>query len=220
LTRKAWILGTLALAVGLAALLDVYFVSEVSGATLLWNSDKAVLFLQGGRLGYRASYLQYLVEPLLEWLHYVPLPDEKTDFVFVVEITPAAVHRYEFENTGFSLRGPMGQFIYGGTDRGQVKWTGTRFEPSTAEELQRLGRINFPSNYDNLNGWCGRWDLPDGKTVIELGGKQVTLIRSGLWYKEISVDLSRPGHAPERIWYMNFEPHRVSKGKYYSVFVK
>lgn len=219
--RRRWILGSFALIVGLSATLHLYFISDGVGPVLFWNVDKAYLFIEGGRLGYRVSYLRYLPVLVMEsLLRYVPEPDEKNDYVVVVEITPETLHRFVFENTGFSLigDGPMGQFIYGGSNGGPVKWTGTKFEPTTPEELQKLRRINFPFNYDNLNGWSAR-HLPDGKTVIGIGGKQVTLVRSGLWYKETTIDLLRPGQDPERIWHAE-ETHRVSKEEYYKTFGK
>jgi len=220
--RKTWILGAFVLILGLSATLHLYFISDGTGPLLFWNVDKAYLFIQGGRLGYRVSYLKYPLVVAEQYLGGVPEPDASNDYVVIAEITPVTLHRSVFENTGFSLigSGPMGQFIYGGSDSGPVKWTGNSFEPTTTEELQKLRRINFPFNYDNLNGWSARGHLPDGKTVIELAGKQVTLVRSGLGYKETSIDLVRPGQSPERIWHAEVRAHRVSKAEYYNTFGK
>jgi hypothetical protein len=115
----------------------------------------------------------------------------------------------------------MGPFIYCGSEkRGFVEWTGSKFEPASPEKPYEFMRANLPSNYDNINGWSKRWELPYGKTVLELGGKQVTLIRGGVEDKEIAVDVVLPGRPPVRIWYLNEQTHWISKAEYDAVFRK
>jgi|SRR5271157_5922019 len=219
--RNKWVSGTLVLIVGLAAILHLYFIEEDSGALLLWNKDKAYLIMHVGGLGYRMSYLRYVPELIMERLYYVPPPDAKNEYAVIFEITPETFHRFDFQNEDLRCVDAMGQFIYCGSEkRGFVKWTGSKFEPASPEKPHELMRANLPFNYDNIHGWSKRSDLPDGKTVIELGGKQVTLVRTGVEGKEIAVDLLLPGRSPERIWYLDERAHKVSKAEYDRVFGK
>ena len=216
--RNRWVLGIALSIVALAAALHLYFIREGSGAHLLWNDDKVYLIIKVGRLGYRMSYLRYLPEPVLERLYYVPPPDVKNDYSVIFVITPETVQRFDFETIGLSCGHPMGRSIYCGSNRGLLKWTASTFESASPEDAKKLVAINFPSNYDNINGWSERWDLSAGTTVINLGGKKVVLVRTGLQSSEIAIDLLRPGQPAERIWYLNERTHVVTKAEYQQAF--
>jgi hypothetical protein len=223
--RKKLVLIVLILILGLAATLHLYFIENTSGASLFWNANKAYLFLEGSRTGYRVSYLRFPLVIAEQYLGGVPTRDTWKPYVVVVEITPEHVERFVFDNTTFSLTGsgPMGQFIYGGSGKGLVRWTGSGFQAATPEEAREIRTMNLPFNYDDLNGWSARGGLPDdGNVVVTLAGKQVTLVSrsSGKWGLDVSIDLLRPGQAPERLWNGGDRRQRVSKTQYYQTFGK
>jgi len=219
--RNKWVISAVVLILGLAAMLHLYAIREGCGALLLWNKDKAYLIMHVGGLGYRMSYLRFVPEPILERLYYVPPPDAKIDYAVIFEITAETVHRFDFQNENLECVGAMGPFIYCGSEkRGFVKWTGSKFEPASPEKPYELMRANLPYSYDNINGWSKRGYLPYGETLIDLGGKQVTLVRTGVEDKEIAVEILRPGQPPQRIWYLNERVHWISKAEFDAVFTK
>ena len=119
-----------------------------------------------------------------------------------------------------------------------MKWTGTRFEPISPEDQQEIHRAQqsgtLPSSpsYDNIGGWSRRmvggkveqlsardYREEDAKVSLELDGKPVTLVmNSGFISHHAYIDLVRSGHAAERIWDLNAEPHRVSAAAYKRIF--
>lgn len=59
----------------------------------------------------------------------------------------------------------------------------------------------------------------DAKVTLELDGRLVTLVmNSGFISHHAYIDLLRSGHAAERIWDLDGEPHRVSASVYERMF--
>lgn len=225
----------LAVAVTILTRLRVHYVKSGAVANLLWNSDEAYIFVNDFRSGYNFSYLGYLSEVVREVFPFGASPPERKHFCMIVlHITPAATERYLVDN--FHAGSPpfvVGQNIYAGnlsTETGPMKWSATHFKPMTSEEYKAVrdaqsgGGIPTSSSYDNIDGWSRRMlDVvspeSDAKITIEIAGRQLTLLaHSGSKDYEAYIDLTRPGHQPDRIWHLSERSERVSKATYKQIF--
>jgi hypothetical protein len=226
------------------SVLKVYFVQDEGGASLLWNGTKAYVFVGIVERGYRFTYLTLIREWLLEIFPFGASPSSDKHFrALVLAVTPTGVDRYSFDNFRISLPPEaIGQNIYAGNllsgIPGPTKWTGTQFEPGSPEDQQEIqraqqdGRLPSSPSYDNIGGWSRRmvggkverlsardYREEDAKVTLELDGKLVTLVmNSGFISRHAYIDLLRPGHAAERIWDLDAEPHRVSASVYKRMF--
>lgn len=124
---------------------------------------------------------------------------------------------------------------------GRCRWAGDHFERATEEESRRLVSSSFPgvearSNrvfgltsrpFDNVGGWSkhGIGAGPESlfaRSTTDVGGrftiseKSEPVGRTG--YAAVSIYIQRRGQAPERIWYLNGRPRRVSKAEYERIF--
>jgi hypothetical protein len=226
------------------SVLKVYFVREEGGAALLWNGTKAYVFVGIVERGYRFTYLTLIREWFLEIFPFGASPSSGKHFrALVFAITPNGLDRYSFDN--FWISSPpeaLGQNIYAGnllsTIPGPMKWTGTQFERISPEDQQEIhraqqgGRLPSSPSYDNIGGWSRRmvggkveqlsardYREEDAKVTLELDGKPVTLVmNSGFISHHAYIDLLRSGHAAERIWALDAEPHRVSATVYKRIF--
>lgn len=80
-----------------------------------------------------------------------------------------------------------------------------------------------PWEFDNVDGWSMRQFGSTGpKFQLSLDGEPLTILYTGETWppKPVSVDLIRPGQAPQRIWEFDGRPHRVSKVEYEGYFGK
>ncbi len=156
--------------------------------------------------------------------------DDNLSSLMVVRITPTTVERHVVDpGTGRDLYTPFEDRIYANCPDigGLCRWAGDHFERATGEEQRKLDGINrlIQREIDNEKGWSkhGLGPAPvDYKFTIkaddkfELSVSNVVAKKYG--YGAVSVDLLRPGQAPERIWYLGGDPRRVSKAEYERVF--
>lgn len=124
---------------------------------------------------------------------------------------------------------------------GLCRWAGNHFELATEDESKRLVSSSFPgveawSNrvfgltsrpFDNVAGWskhgigagpanvCARFSADVGGQFT-LSEKSAPVDHTG--YAAVSVYIQRPGQAPERIWYLDGHPRRISRAEYQRVF--
>ena len=62
---------------------------------------------------------------------------------------------------------------------------------------------------------------PEVEFEFQIGGKPVRLIvKQGERDSNITVSLEREGQVSERIWYLDQQPHRVSRAEYEQTFGK
>jgi hypothetical protein len=226
------------------SVVKVYFVQDEGGASLLWNGTKAYVFVGIVERGYRFTYLTLIREWFLEIFPFGASPPSGKHFrALVLAVTPTGVDRYSFDNFRISLPpDALGQNIYAGNllsrIPGPMKWTGTQFEPGSPEDQQEIqraqkdGRLPSSPSYDNIGGWSRRmvggkveqlsardYREEDAKVTLELDGRPVTLVmNSGFISRHAYIDLLRSGHAAERIWDLDAEPHRVSASVYKRMF--
>ncbi len=135
--------------VGLAAVLHVHAISEGAGGLAIWNGSEAYLFLQVGRRGYYAPYLEYPWIVVKEKYLRVPtFPSETRAFLVVIRVTSSGVERHvvrlaDRANGGAgsdpSLYTPFGDHIYADCPplHGLCRWAGDHFEEATEEEPAR-----------------------------------------------------------------------------------
>jgi hypothetical protein len=147
----------------------------------------------------------------------------------VFRLTPETVQRFESQDISVDYFTPLGKTIYANHEGKVMKWSGDYFEPATPQEQERLDNAHLQFTYDftDIEGWSRRYNLinsnnAETKFIIELEGK--TLIFVGKYHhinrldSESSIDLLRPGRAPERLWYTDNRLRRVNKIEYEHTF--
>jgi hypothetical protein len=86
-------------------------------------------------------------------------------------------------------------------------------------------------NYDNVNGWSKRtiggdviresahaYIEKDSSVTIELGGEELTFVMNDGFIDGTSyIDVVRSGRTPERIWYLDEQPHHVIRAEYQQI---
>lgn len=235
---------TLTVLIALAVILlilsypKIYVIRGTAGGALYWNVNEALLFMGGGSDGARMTYLRYVLEPFLSVLRVVrPPDDESCSRSVVIRVTDKEVQRYEaslYRDTkdrfcGYEFAPFEGHIYVGYLAQDQLwKWSGSQFEPATPDEVRAFhaARANakpdpHPWEFDNVDGWSmrGFGQTPPNYQLV-LNGQPVTLVFSGETWppKPLSVDLSRPGQAPQRIWTFDGRPRRVSRAEYERIF--
>jgi hypothetical protein len=233
-TKKfVWIL-LLAGVVALLATIDTHIVRDDGGADLLWNRNEADLFVYSYHRGFRISYLTYPLVILKQYLNGPPLPDNEKLSAGVIHVTSSGIKRYDLDLTEGalppSLQTPWAGQIYANCRGSLCRWAGTHFEPASEEEKQKLDGLNrlVPNDIDGgADGWSKRaisYASHDYQISVEVG-RDATLhvdVKNAqkAAYSKISVDLVHTGQAPERVWYQDGYPKRVSKAEYQQLFGK
>ncbi len=106
-------------------------------------------------------------------------------------------------------------------------WAGDHFEKATDDERQRLDGINrlTTADFDNdANGWSRRAFVAGPiyrEFTVDVGGQFRVLVENvakGTGNGTVSIDLLRPGKAPERIGDFDTRAGRISKSEYVHAF--
>jgi hypothetical protein len=213
--------------IALMALWKLHFIKDEGGqGEILWKSNEAYLFMSDAPIGYRLSVFGYLWEPLKEYFHASARPSDDKLTITVLRITPAGVQRRDQQSTlGFWDISPVRGEIYSHCPGGMCKWTGTEFRLISDQEEQRIDRENPLSKEDfsNIDSWSRRgvrssWagEHPQFyKFSIGLGD-WAELVVSG--HNPVSIDLLKPGHPSERVWYHEQRTRMVSAAEYNRTF--
>lgn len=222
--RQRAVIAIVLIVVALAIFVKLDFIKdEGGGGYILWKDDQAFLFMGGSPIGYRMSVVRYLVEPILELFHAVALPADETSILTVVRITPAGVERSEQGSiVGYYDISPIHDQIYARCAGGICVLSGMRFQLLSDWDEQRTGSLSR-TDFESPKGWSRRtiWPAHVGEKTapyefsISLSDGENLLVRGG---NPVSVDLLRPNHAPERVWYHEQRTRRVSKAEYEKVF--
>ena len=235
--KRKWLI-PLILASVLVVLLfypKMYVVRDEAGGTLFWNSNEALLFVGVERSGARFAPLTYFGNIIRESLGGVRPPDiEACLQTVVIRMTDKDVERYETDiqrhltdGDCFGHIAPFEGHIYAGyLAQGRIwKWSGDHFEPAAQEELRGFDPMKAASRgfqFDDIEGWSMReYALGRVRYPLTLNGQPVTFVSSGRVPPAIyepSVDVIRSGQNPQRIWYLDERPHRVSKAEYDKIF--
>jgi hypothetical protein len=120
-----------------------------------------------------------------------------------------------------------GQLIGGDVDDGLCRWNNDHFERATDDERRRLDGINRLTQNDfegDKNGWSRREfgaGPADRRFTVHVGDKlslSISTVAKGVERSTVSIDLLRPGKAPERIGIFDAHDGTVSKEEYDRVF--
>jgi hypothetical protein len=159
---------------------------------------------------------------MLGYFGDIRLPDESHSSITVLEVTPSAVKRYVAEDIPpLIFYTPLDGTIYANREGVLWKWAGARFEQATADEQRKVDGTNRLSAqaFTDVHGWSSLPRVTSGPPEVtvqmELSGQTLMLlVKRGYNESDISIDLVRPDHAPERIWSLDELPQRVSKTDY------
>jgi hypothetical protein len=209
----------------------VYVVRSSGGGVLYWNASEALLFMGGGNMGVRMSYLRYAAEPFIVGLGHVRRPDEKScSRVIVIEVTDKNVEQHDTEVGCVFSYNVIGGHIYALSGPQLWVWSGNEFQPASVEEIRSFEASNstradssHPWQFDDVQGWSMRElrQTPAQHRIL-LNGQFVTIVFHGTTWppRPLSVDLIRPGQAAQTIWSFDEAPRRVSKGEYAHLFLQ
>jgi hypothetical protein len=230
--NKTVMLVLLAGVVALLATIDIHVVRVDSGAYLLWNGSEADLFVHSYHRGFRISYLTYPWVVFKQYLNAPPQPDDEQLSAAVIHVTSSRIKRYDLDLPGDalppSLQTPFAGEIYANCRGSLCRWAGTHFEPASEDEKKKLDGLNrlVPNDIDGgADGWSKRGigcGLHDNQFSVEVG-REATLhvdVKNAqkAAYCTVSVDLVRTGQAPEKVWYQEGYPKKVSKSEYQQLF--
>ena len=189
----------------------VYFIRKDTGVELLWNRDEAYLFISVVPRGFHVRYVGSPFVWFSQFLYAVPSTDDERISVTVIRVTQSSVESHVVavvDNGPGSIpdsNTPIEGHIYANYPGlgGRSRWFDDRFVAANEAERQRLGDIDHLTTYDidNVNGWSVK--------------NEATSERE---YPRMSINLLRPGRAPERLWYLDGSPHRVSRSVYERTF--
>jgi hypothetical protein len=235
--RKKIFVTSIVLAVSLFVIINpkVYVIRDAADGTLYWDTNEALLFVGTTSSGVRFSYPRYAIEPVLESLGDVRIPDDKRcSQILVIRVTDKEVQRYitgleQYAEEPYCFTHYVlfnGRIYVGYLAQQKVwRWSSNQFQPATETEFRGFNPLKSAhgSQFDNIEGWSmrenalGRVD----SYRITLNGQPLTLVSSGRkWPRgEISLDLIRPGQAPQRIWSNDERPHVVTKTEYQRILV-
>lgn len=219
-------------AVAILTSCQMYYARADNAGTLLWNTNEAYLFMSVARRGYHCTYLRYPLMIFEEYFYAPPSPNDQHVSLTVIRITPSSVDRKVVDFGHDSANVPMfytplGENIYAHCPGILCRWTGTHFEAATPEEEQKLGGDNFPSpaDFTDLKGWSRRGIgsvTGDHRLSVELGKELTLLVKDGNVYSSpydsASIELLRPGSAPEELWHVDGRPRRVTEADYKQLF--
>lgn len=212
----------------------VYFIRKDTGVELLWNRDEAYLFISVVPRGFHVRYVGYPFVWFSQFLYAVPSTDDARISVTVIRVTQSSVESHVVavvDNGPGSIpdsNTPIEGHIYANYPGlgGRSRWFDDRFVAANEAERQRLGDIDHLTTYDidNVNGWSKR-NISlgmGGQSTVVVGSKFSLLVKneatSEREYPRMSINLLRPGRAPERLWYLDGSPHRVSRSVYERTF--
>ena len=232
--NKVFAVVLLAVAIVAAVTLTIYFVRDDGDGGLLWNGDEAYLFISLVPRGLHVRYLGYPWMVLEQSLYAAPSPDDERISVTVIRVTESSVESHIVDvadtgpGSGPDFLTPINGHIYANYPAlgGLSRWADDRFVAATDEERKRLGNMDHLTvlNIDNVNGWSKRGitPVPGIQFTVVVGNKFSLLVKNEATdpkeYPRISIDLLRPGRAPERLWYLDQTPHRVSRSVYQRTF--
>jgi hypothetical protein len=105
------------------------------------------------------------------------------------------------------------------------KWSETAFVRASGDEERDYNPVapGGSSGFDNVNGWSERSGLGGGvrdgyEVPFTLGREKFSLVTRQGALREVSIDLIRPGQAPQKIWSLDQGTRRVSKAHYEQIF--
>jgi hypothetical protein len=220
-----------------AAIFHVYVNLEDSGITALWNDNEAYFFIGTRSIGHRVNLLRFPWFLAKNYLGAIEDQDDLRGSSDAIHVTSSDVehHVVKIEDrgpgSGADMYTPLENRIYVNypTLGGLSRWTGDHFESVTQEDRQRLDGINHLTNGDidhGANGWSKHsFGVEPGNLyssfTIEVGNDFKLRLNdqpASMGSRTFSIDVLRPGRAPERIWNRNLHWDIVSRAEYQHTF--
>jgi hypothetical protein len=211
----------------------IYIVREAADGTLLWNEEKAYLFVKVVSRGLHANFLEYLLELVRESFGGVASPDDHSARTIVLDLGSDRVRESCKEGIEFFPQILNGDIVGGNIRDGELqiwKWTGSEFVLATEQErrdLEQQQRANNLSghipglDFDGVQNWSRRSGSLTRSIDLKLrpAGAAETFTVSG---KKVGgvlrVERVRPGQAPEIVLTLGTGPHLVSGNEYRHIF--
>jgi hypothetical protein len=226
----------------LAAVFRLYAIQEGVGGLAIWNRAEAYVFIQVGRRGYSSSYLWFpwilFKERVIGGFAGAVEPDDGRAFLVVIHVTPAGVERHVVgledpvngePGTDPTRYTPLDGRIYAAWAKlyGLCWWSGDHFEKAPEEERQRfdgISRLTTGDFENDADGWSRRGFGAPSYGTLEIGvGDQFkvlvnTVKLEGTDLGTVSINLQRPGRAPDRIAEFEAREGSVSRAEYRHAF--
>jgi hypothetical protein len=209
--------------VGALSLVKMHFIRAIDhDAQLMWNEDEALLFIGEGELGTRETLAQLASEIVYNLFGGTFEPDNARQSLVVIRHTHRGLEKHVLDGVPMnSYTVSDGQIYNIGGDR----WSGSRFEKATDEEVNRF--YAAMRGYDRFHpngGWSYLMGVlyrpePEAHFPMQIGGGLVELIvlRHGE-YK--SIQLRTADQSIQDIWHLDESRRWVSKEEYDSRFAR
>jgi hypothetical protein len=189
-------------------------------AQLMWDSKQALLFIGVGELGRRETLVQLGFELVFNFFGGVFEPANSSHAVVAFRYRNGELEKHVLEGTRINSYTAFDCQIY---NAGGDRWTGSRFEKATAEEVER-----FYANmrgYDTFHPNCG-WSEQHGVLTrpeleihfpMQIGGEGVELIVQR--YGQIkSIQLLKADKSVLDVWHLDESLQCVTKEQYERAF--
>lgn len=179
---------------------------------------------------------QYPWVAIKQYLGAIESPVDDRGSLVVIRITSTDVEHYTLDNQSGNVPGPdlytpVGDTIYANCPAlgGLCRWDGDHFQRITKEEEDRFGGFDrlAPDTAIHANGWSKDGIAGGPQNLFanfqaNVGGQFTVSEERGPTSKRgfvsISIWVQRQYHSPERVWFMDGHPRRVSKAEYYREF--
>jgi hypothetical protein len=190
---------------------------------LIWTSDEAYLVVLKRQLGWKGSCLRLLGQMIVGLVGGPTPADDGNASLVVIRVTPTGLETHEVETRVAPMLTVFEGHLF--ADR-ELRWSGTRFEPATADEQRRYAEahVQYP-DYLNVDGWSNQRVLPGRSGVsrdypLDLAGQHLVFLIRYDRGSGATVDLQRGSEPPRRLWSLDERAHRVTAAEYHNLFVK
>jgi hypothetical protein len=209
--------------------IQLHFVSDHAGATVFQKGNEAYLFVGGGHTGWHCPALAYPVILALGYFGAVTEPSDKVSLSLVIRVSPQGVQRWMNQGVDVGALTPFQDGFYARCPGTMLcKWTESGFVRASPEEEKRIEIDNLHrGSLDNklINGWSTHAlkVAPGDHFEVELGDNLAISVKNHseiFGFPEVTIDLLRPGKAPENIYRADAKARLVSKTEYQQLLGK
>ena len=211
--------------------LKTYYIGHGADAELLWDSDQAYIVVNVNSLGWRMSYLQYLMTALRESARVASPPNDRLCSSVMLRVTAEGTQRYEMKDHCPATYVGYGSEIYG-NDRGVLlKWVDGHLEQLSPEKQKNINSelLSDTTEFDHVKGWSKRHGIltrlsDEVKFDVEISGQPLTFSVNrgssgqGSSGQGLTINLVRANRVPETMWHLDQHPRKVTKDEYENVF--
>ena len=207
-------------ALGISATVTVHQVVEKpTGAQFIWTDDEAYLFIGWYRLGWRPSYLRWVLIDRTALLPFGSPATNTTPSVLVFKVSRNGVEKQLLDNRQLGNIG----IVEGRPSDGHTRWLKTGTNNVSPLQLQQLSADPPAGQFSNVDGWSKRSVLPLANLrevflPFDLGGKHLRLRVFTVEDGVVAVDLDREAQVPERLWSADQRVRFVSGADYTRLF--